>query len=157
MKFISLQIVCLALIVGFTGCSKKNNAESSIAGTWELRQSSAAFNPQVAVFQPGNGNLLTFDNGHYEMQVNGTFSKRGNFTIIRDPGVQENVCLVLPAGQFTNRIIFDNGTNILSSTDAKVFMQISGNQLTLIWGCYAYDAGQKVVYERVKPIEIQFP
>lgn len=158
MKNVSLQIVCMALIVCFAGCSKKKDIESTIAGIWELRQTSAAMNPNATEYAPGNGNLLTFDNGNYEKFINGVFDRRGQFTISKDPNVQENVCLVLPAGQFTNRVIFDGGsTNILSLTDGKVFLQISGDQLTFIWGCYAYDAGQKFVYQRIKIDGVQLP
>lgn len=132
-----------------TGSCKKNNAKEntdttiSIIGSWELRQTSAAMNPAITNYPAGNGNILKFTTSAYETYSNGQLVKAGNYLIIKDTTVAENICLEFPAGQYTNRIVYDNNYN-----NTKIFVQISKNQLTFISGCYAYDAGHTSQYER---------
>ena len=110
-------------------------------GNYEKR--SAAMNPIINKFPPGNGNILKYTNTNYEIYENGQLVKSGKYTIISDTTVEASVCPVFPAGQYTNRIIYDSNDNA-----AKEFIQISNNKLTFISGCYALDAGHSSEYER---------
>jgi hypothetical protein len=87
--------------------------------------------------------MLKFDNGHYERYENGVLTKSGKFEIVSDNTVNQSVCLEMPNGQFTSRIIYDNDAAI-----EKVFIQVSNNTLTFISGCYALDGGHSSEYER---------
>ena len=143
-----VSIACVALLVNaFAGCRKDNpkdaNASNSITGSWELRKSSAAMNPNVHIFPPGNGNILKFTDAGYQLYINGQLVKTGVYAVVEDLTVESNVCLVLPAGEYTHRIVYDD-----NYTATKEFIQISGTKLSVISGCYAIDAGHTLEYER---------
>jgi len=147
MSRILIAIYFGAFITFFAACKKDNAKEdsrnfTSIIGTWELRQLSAAMWP-TNNYLPGNGNILKFTNADYETFENGQLVKNGQYAIIKDTTVEENVCLVLPGNEYTNRIIYDS--NYIA---VKKFIQISNNKLTIISGCYALDAGSTLTYER---------
>jgi hypothetical protein len=141
-----ILLACLVFIVTFFVSCKKNNAENtstSIIGSWELRQTSAAMNPLVNNYPEGNGNIIKFSEANYEIYENGQLKKSGQYKVIADTTVEESVCLVFPDGQFTNRIIYDNDYNA-----SKIFLEISGNNLSFVSGCYAVDDGHRSEYER---------
>jgi hypothetical protein len=153
MKYIIL-IISFSTLITFSESCKKNTANkensdipTSIAGSWELRQSSGGMMPGANDYPKGNGNILKFINTNYETYENGRLIKSGQYFIIRDTTVEANVCLVLPAGRYTNRIIYDSSYNT-----TKEFIEISNNKLTFISGCYAYDAGHSSEYERLENI-----
>ena len=140
-----LFVVIALLIAGACNkdqAKKSRNDQSSIRGTWELRKTSGGMMPGEQVYAPGNGNMLKFDGGHYERYVNGSLTKAGEYEIVSDKTVGQSVCLEMPVGQFTNRIIYDSNT-----TSEKVFIQIVNNKLTFISGCYALDGGHSSEYE----------
>src|SRR5690242_8195264 len=114
-----LFLFILSLFIG--GC-KKNSDHSSgtITGTWELRETSAAMNPNTSKYSPGNGNKLDFTGTDYKIYKSGQLIKSGQFTVIQDSTVEDYVCLVLPKGQYTNRLIYDS-----NYTATKVFFHIS--------------------------------
>ena len=147
-RFVGLKLfVVMALVIG-TACNKdqakkSGNNQDSIVGIWELRKTSGGMMPGEQVYPSGNGDILKFDDGHYERYVNGALVKTGEYEIVSDNTVDESVCLVMPDGQFTNRIIYDNDT-----VSEKVFIQVSNNKLTFISGCYALDGGHSSEYER---------
>ena len=139
--------VVIALVIG-AACNKDQSKKTGdgdglIFGTWELRKTSGGMMPGEQVFPRGNGNMLKFESNHYERHVNGSLTRTGQFEIVSDNTVSESVCLVMPEGQFKNRIIYDNDT-----VSEKVFIQVSNNKLTFISGCYAFDAGHSSEYER---------
>ncbi len=142
------SILIFCFITCFVSCKKespqeKNELSASIIGTWELRQTTAAMNPDETNYLPGNGNVLKFTNASYENYTNGQLVKSGAYVIVKDKTVEKSVCLVIPSGQFMNRIIYDSNYN-----DNKIFIQFSNNKLTFISGCYAYDARHSSEYER---------
>ena len=100
-------------------------------------------NPVVNNYSEGNGNIIKFSETNYEMYENGQLKKSGPYSVLEDTTVEETVCLVFPDGQFTNRIIYDNDYNA-----SKIFLEISGNKLSFVSGCYAVDAGHRSEYER---------
>ena len=137
-----------AFIISFESCKKNNtkqntNIAGSIIGNWELRQTSAAMNPNPKNYTPGNGNILKFTDTNYETFANGVLVKKGQYAITSDATVETNVCLVFSNGQFANRIIWDTAYNT-----PKIFIQISADKLTFISGCYAYDAGHSEEYQK---------
>lgn len=144
----NIGAICFCLLLAFLGSCKKNNhadVSTSIVGSWELWQIAAGMNPNPYNYPPGNGHILKFSDEHYAIYENGSLVKSGQYLVIRDATVEVNVCLVLPSGQFTNRIIYDS-----TYDGPKVFLQISNNTLTFLSGCYAYDAGSRTEYKRVK-------
>jgi hypothetical protein len=138
MKQLLFLICCVCL---FAGCKKGTNAiSSSIQGLWELRHASGMFTTNYA---PGNGNTIKFTDGRYETTTNGQPTKSGSYQVVQDLSVGAETCLVIGSGQYTNRIIYDN--DLISR---KVFVEISNNKLSFLSGCFAYDAGSFVEYER---------
>ena len=145
---VSLKLFVVISLVIATAYNKDHakksaNYPASIAGTWQLRKTSGGMLPGEQAYPSGNGNILKFDNGHYERYENRILTKTGQFEIVNDNTVNESVCLVMPDGQFTNRIIYDNDT-----VSEKVFIQVFNNKLTFISGCYALDGGHSSEYER---------
>jgi hypothetical protein len=58
--------------------------------------------------------------------------------------VKENVCLEYPPGRYTHRIIYDNDT-----AAKKEFIEFSNNTMSIVSGCYAFDAGSTREYEKI--------
>lgn len=144
MRITSLIIACIVFI---TASCKKTNAvlgPDDLKGTWELRQTGAAMMPAPTNYPAGNGNTMSFTDSTYTFKNNGQTIKSGTYKIVPDATVEASVCLVIPAGQFVNRIIYDNNT-----TADKQFFQFINGRLHLIAGCYALDGGHSEVYERV--------
>lgn len=140
--------VLLIFGVLFPACQKKsphNTSQSqNILGTWELCQTSGGMSPGVNSYSRGNGHLLQFGSASYNLYAGGQLQKRGVYTILPDTTAVTSVCLVLPAGQYGNRVIYDN-----NDSATKHFFQIADNTLTFLAGCYALDVGEKIVYVRV--------
>ncbi len=131
-------------------CNRHSSAnyqagQPSIVGTWTLSESSGGMRPGVAKHPPGNGNNLKFTATDFETYEAGQLVKKGKYTIVNDTTVEKSVCMVLPRGEFTKRIIYNSDT-----TADKVFFKIEGDKLTFISGCYAYDAGHQETYVKQK-------
>jgi hypothetical protein len=145
----SIIVAYLCILLISFGCKKDNlekpvNYKIAVQGSWELRTTSAAMIPGAQAYPPGNGNVLKFNNSRYEKYVNGALTQSGHFAIISDLTAEENVCLVMPAGLYTKRIIYDGNFN-----GEKTFIQLTGNnKLDFISGCYALDAGHSSEYEK---------
>ena len=147
MKITQILFAC-SLFLSLISCNKnegkKKNADATLVGKWELRETSAAMNPVVSQYQPGNGNLLVFTKDGYEIHKDGQATKTGKYQVIADSTVETNVCSILPESEYAHRLVYDRNNN-----QAKIFFQISGDTLKLISGCYAVDAGHKEVYQRI--------
>jgi len=141
MKKSSLLFSLLALLVCTSGCKKENINLKDIQGQWELRKAAGMF---TINYPPGNGKTIRFTGSHFEMIDNGQVTKSGEFKIISDATVNKSTCLVLPAGQYKYRIIYNDNTN-----NGKTFLEITGNKLLFISGCFAVDAGSSADYERL--------
>jgi hypothetical protein len=142
----STSYYLLLFILPLANCGCKKNASQgsgSLSGTWELRETSAAMNPVLSRFEAGNGNKIAFGNTGYKIFKDGLVVKSGQFNVVQDTTVEASVCILVPDGKFTNRVVYAD------STMAKIFYQVEGNKLTFLTGCYAYDAGHSEVYERV--------
>ena len=144
-----ISIIYLSAIITFLiGCEKnkdnKKEFSDSITGTWELRQTSGGMMPGATNFAAGNGKIIKFTDTAYEMYDNDQLIKDGLYAIVTDTTVEASVCLVFPPGQFTKRIIYDGNIN-----SEKQFIQITGNRLSFVAGCYAFDAGHRSEYEKI--------
>ncbi|MEX6691307.1 hypothetical protein QTN47_27605 [Danxiaibacter flavus] len=115
---------------------------NSIIGSWELRSTVGSM--PLKTFPPNNGHVIQFTNDSYTVFDSGQAKEKGNYASTPDSSVEANVCLVIKEGQFTNRIILS-----ASSNPYKIFFNLEGNQLTFLSGCFALDAGNQTVYERV--------
>jgi hypothetical protein len=144
MKYFIVTICLAAIIVFFGSCKKDRTMSISIIGTWELRQAQNGMIPTID-YSPGNGNILIFSESGYEKYTNGNLIKSGHYTLVRDVSAEAVVGLVIPSGQFTNRIIFD--TDFASS---KTFIEVSNNRLTLLSGFFPLDSGSNTSYERIE-------
>jgi hypothetical protein len=142
MKRIAI-IVCTCMVF-IAACRKANTTTGniSLAGTWELRQTSAMGG--LKNYAPGNGNLIKFTDSTYKFYSNNTLVKSGIYTTTADDSAAETLCLQLPENEYTNRIIYDN-----ASDSTKVFFDLDNNVLKMISGCFAYDAGSSQQYERI--------
>ena len=146
MKHLS-ALLFVAIMMVFTACNKDvadSATSTSIVGTWELRQTSAAMLPTPFNYPVGNGTVLKFTDTTYESYDKGTFVKSGNYTIVKDSTFEENICMLPEPGMFSHRIIYDG-----NSTTTKRFIQVIGNKLIFMSGCYAVDAGTYTQYEKI--------
>lgn len=143
-RLYSLLLFCLVFSC-FWGCKKTKEEKAirnTIVGTWELRRASG----QITInYAPGNGNRLKFTKSAYERAANGQLAENGTYKIVRDNSVEKNVCLVMADGQFENRIDFSKDNN-----NRKVFLQLSGDTLHLVSGCFANDSGSFTDYVRLQ-------
>jgi len=141
MKKLSLLFFLIITLVN-PGCKKENDNDSSerLEGVWELRSARSML---VSTYPPGNGHIISFTGNTYEVIDNGQITRSGEFQVVEDPGASESTCLNITAGQYTNRIIYDNNMTV-----TKTFFEIAENKLTIISGCFAVDAGSSLEYER---------
>ena len=141
-----VPLFVLIIVFGIPGCDKRSHGDcvtensKSIEGLWELRKASSMM---VSDYPPGNGRTIKFTGNKYEMRENGQITQSGEFAIINDTTAGESTCLNITAGQYTNRIIYNNINN------QKVFFQLTGEKLVFISGCFAVDAGVALTYERL--------
>lgn len=141
MKKISVPVIFSLSLLFFTGCKKDSiTAETSIQGLWELRQASGMLTINYA---PGNGNTINFSGNQYQIATNGQITESGRFEIEKDLTAANETCLVIAEGQYNNRIILSN-----SISSSKKFIQVSGNKLNILAGCFALDAGSNMEYAR---------
>jgi hypothetical protein len=89
--------------------------------------------------------FLKFSDSAYEKYTNGNLIKSGHYVLIRDASVEAEVGLVIPPGQFINRIIFDD-----DFVSRKAFIEVSNNKLTFLSGFFPLDGGSYVLYERIE-------
>ena len=140
-------LVLFGLILFFlTGCTKDSTNtinNTSIIGTWELKQEQGGMMPAID-YPQGSGNLLKISGSEYQKYNNNNLVKSGHFTIVEDATVEKEVGLVIPAGQFNHRIVFDNNLSA-----PKIFIQISNNKLTMLSGYFPLDGGSSVVYQKL--------
>lgn len=144
MKFF---IWLLLMGLSFSGCKKANvdhinEFPASLVGKWELREVRAGMTP-VKNYAPGNGTRLEFTRSTYKRFSKGILTMSGNYTVVFDNTVMDEVGLVLTPGEFDNRIIFDE-----DDTALKIFMNITKDKLTLLSGYFPVDGGSTIIYER---------
>src|SRR6186713_379047 len=135
-------LLCVLFMLTFTISCKKETVKTKegIEGVWELRKISGSWATQT--YQPGSGNDISFTGIHYEIKENGQLVESGEFEIIADATAGESTCLDIEAGKYTQRIDFKN-----ARYPQKVFLELSGNKLTLLSGCFALDGGSRREYE----------
>lgn len=133
--------VLLAVVVA---CTRKVNTEtSSLVGTWELREEQSGMIP-TRQHAEGNGDRYRFTASTYERYRNGALEKSGTYRIEADSTVQNEVGLQLPAGEFTQRIIFED-----EPSAPKTFFQRNGDKLVLLSGYFPTDGGSRYTYQKV--------
>ena len=98
----------------------------------------------VKDYPPGNKTILKFSDSLYEQYENGSLIKNGHYKLISDTSVEAEVGLVIPSGQFTNRIVYDS-----DAASPKTFIEVSNNKLTFLSGFFPSDGGSDVSYERI--------
>ena len=128
------------------GCKKGSHGNAgtdAITGTWELRETLG--NMPLKKYPAGNGSVLSFGAGSYTKHEDGQVVKSGRFTVVQDTTINVSVCLSIPKGTYTNRLIYNN-----SSDTTKIFFEVNGNKLRFYSGCFAYDAGHSELYERIE-------
>jgi hypothetical protein len=124
------------LLMSAWSCKKNNNdMPASVKGDWELRSTSSMI---VINYQPGNGNILSFSDSTYKKYTNGVLSKSGIYKVVKDLTFNS---LIVPPGQYINRIIYDG-----DSAATKIFFQLSHNAITFISGSFAADDGVIINY-----------
>jgi len=146
MKYFMATIFITAVILCLGSCKKDiaGSSSTSVIGTWELRHAQTGMIPTIDYSQ-GNGNMLVFSGSGYERYTNGMLVKTGTYTLVRDDSVETSVGLVIPRGQFTNRIIFDDDL-----ASPKTFVEVLNDELTLLSGFFPTDGGSEIVYQRIQ-------
>ena len=128
---------CLAVLLIAGASCKKSNA-FSINGTWEIRTSQNGITP-VVHYAPGNDSLLVFTSTTYAVYSKGKVVKSGTYVIVEDNSLPQQ-----PGGSPSHRIIYDSNMNVNS-----VFVQVSGNTLTIVYGDFEVDGGSDTQYEKL--------
>ena len=143
MKRSVTSLLCLLFLFSFTMSCKKETVKTKegIQGVWELRKISGSWATQT--YQPGSGNDISFTGTLYQMRENGQVVENGEFEIVTDATAAESTCLNIEVRQYKQRIDFKN-----ARYPQKVFLELSGNKLTLLSGCFALDGGSRREYER---------
>lgn len=145
-----LFLCCLfASLMLLPFCNRKTASQidfspAQLVGTWELRESQSGMIP-TAQHAPGNGNRYRFTETTYEQYTDGRLVKTGAYRVVMDTTAQKELGLVLPAGQFTHCIVFDN-----DPAAAKTFFQLSGSRLILLSGFFPTDGGSRLTYEKTE-------
>jgi len=114
----------------------------SLTGTWELTESYGGGSISKA-YPPGNNNIIRFTDSTYQNYANGVLLKSGLYTIVKDTSVMTSVGLVIPNGQYTQRIIFDGDV-----TSVKTFYQFLNGQLDFLSGYFPTDGGTGKTYKK---------
>jgi hypothetical protein len=149
MQRYTLTILVGLILVFLSGCKKDTtgiNNYTAIVGTWELKQEQGGMMPSIEYSQ-GNGNILKFSTYTYEKYTNNNLVRSGQYILIEDTSVGAEVGLVIPPGQFTHRIVYDN-----DFTAPKTFVQISNNKLSTLSGYFPLDGGSNVIYQKIESI-----
>jgi len=136
-------LFCLICMFTFTISCKKETVKTKedLEAVWELRKISGSWLTQT--YQPGSGNDISFAGAVYQIRENGQVVESGEFEIVNDATAGESTCLNIESGKYTQRIDFNN-----ARYPQKIFLELSGNKLTLLSGCFALDAGSRREYER---------
>ena len=143
-----MKIVLCVLWVAMCclSCQKANenkkNPVTFLEGKWELRKVQAGMSPEVN-FKPGNGTRLEFKDSTYKRFEKGILSMTGHYSLVADNTAMQETGLVLTPGEFDKRVIFDK-----DDTSSKIFLNISGEELTLLSGFFPVDGGTKTIYSR---------
>jgi hypothetical protein len=142
----NFRICLFMLLLAFVSCKKEqqqmlSNPGNSIVGKWELRKNYGSLPPQY--YDAGNGNIMQFTDSTYQVTANNQVLSSGTYKLLPDSTGLQNVCLVV-AESFKNRIVFDGNTS-----QAKVFVSVSGTKLAFLSGCFALDGGWGKDYEMI--------
>ena len=150
MKFIkTVSILIIALII-LNSCKKSSStiSNTSIVGNWELRQSYGDIG--TVNYPAGNNSTFKFASSTYFISdtthsfiFHGSHPQTGFYKIINDNSAAASTGILISAGQFTNRIIFDNDT-----ASEKIFIQITNNTLEFLSGPFPVDGGYKLTYQK---------
>lgn len=139
--FAFAAIIVLLMI---TSCSKSSQdvsmEQSQLQGKWELRVISGF---RGVAYPAGSGNTLEFDNNTYTKFEDGDMIQQGTFVVVKDTSVVKSVGLLVNNGSYRSRIKFN------SSTEPKVFYQISKDTLYTLQGYFPTDGGYRSVYVRI--------
>lgn len=160
MKSNSSLIYVTVLLLVSLGCTKnqttsleaktkeKLNNSTLLLGKWELKQMVAQVG--TVTYPSGNSSFLEFTvstysttNSDYSIFVRGSHPKNGHYQIVADPSVNSSTGLVIPSGQFSNRIILNGDTS-----GDKIFYQITNNKLVILSGYFPLDGGVQLTYGR---------
>jgi hypothetical protein len=81
-------LIAVYVCAVFFACNKTNSSSQlSVTGKWELRESDGGF-AGVEKYQPGNGNIIQFNNDFTITFFNlpSTATGSGSYSIIKNPG-----------------------------------------------------------------------
>ena len=152
MKKTYIIVVISLLITTMTACKKDNNDNpKDYEGVWELAETSSMMPTQL--YDPGNGNLLSINSdGSYVYSKNDSVTETGNYKVVTDNSVEENVCLKDLKDKYKERFAFSNISTPYAVYPAnyKVFFYVADDKLYMIGGCFAVDGGSYRVYRRLK-------
>lgn len=141
----------LFLALGFIACEKsqvnrtKLPVEDQLLATWELRSIQNGMIPKLE-YPAGNGYFLTLSGNTFKEYTKDTIYRSGTFEYMGKDSTTNAACPYnsMPA-EILDRIQWtpDQG-------NVARFFVLDADTLTFYSGCYAYDAGSTVRWERVK-------
>ncbi|WP_336516970.1 hypothetical protein [Pollutibacter soli] len=140
-------IVCAFLLTALvSGCSKEKRnlkkADASLKGVWELRLVSGTMLPPQP-YAAGNENRLEFDGSRFKKYENGTPVKSGTYNIVHEPNAQDVICMMVDPGTFDEKIVFNPESDL-----RPMLIEIDGDKLAVLTGCFAIDGGARYDYVR---------
>ncbi len=143
-----LILFLLAIIVTTLANCSKDKTEKEVnpvvylPGIWELREASGQAG--VFPFKKGNGHRLEFTKTDYRVIEADTLKQTGKYHLEVDNNAAVNVCTDFISEDFTHLLIYDGNPN-----DPKKYIRIVGNKLSYISGCFAFDSGHQLEYEKI--------
>jgi hypothetical protein len=139
-----VQFCCFLLAITlYSSCKKESihkTTEAGLTGNWELRKTSGML---TTSYPAGNGTVYIFTDTSYQFYSQGVLVKSGQYRIINDNSVSSELGLVIPAGQYTRRIIFDN-----DSQSQKIFFQLQADSLSFVSGYFPLDGGAFRIFKK---------
>lgn len=141
-----LLLLLIGLVTLCTMACKKNTntytPPATLTGTWELFRLEGNY---IRYFSPNTGNLLKLNtDSTYQLFSANTLTKSGTYSLAyNDTTAPYTTGILIPAGKFTTRIIYDGDTAAL-----KVYLDITGNNLTFVSGPFQFDGGSFLYYTK---------
>lgn len=134
-----------------TACEKsqvlrsKSAMERQLSATWEIRSVQNGMIPKID-YPAGNGHFLTLDGNTFKEYIKDSILRSGTFEYMGKDSTTSATC---PHNSMPAEVM-DRIQWTPDLYDIARFFVLDADTLTFYSGCYAYDAGSTVRWEKVK-------
>jgi hypothetical protein len=104
---------------------EKKTTESSIVGSWELRELQGGFRPPNAqiYYSAGNGDIWEFTDSIYKHSFQGEFASVGTYTLTKDTALATGRLMdafIMDGGNYKQQIYFEFNQDTLLLYDGQI-------------------------------------